>query len=46
MKEIRNKNNKKVCMADPAAKAVEILLGGALTRIQFMPDGSVQVTNR
>jgi hypothetical protein len=46
MQEIRNSKHKKICMADPARKAVEILFGGTLTRVQFMPDGSIAVTNK
>jgi hypothetical protein len=46
VKEIRNKNGKKICMVDPMQKTVEILFGGMLTRIQFMSDGSVAVTNK
>jgi hypothetical protein len=46
MKEIRNKLNKKICMVDPATRVVEILFKGILTRIQFMPDGTIKVTNR
>lgn len=44
--EIRNKNGKKVCVANPADKSVEILIKGCLTRVMFLPNGTLRVTNQ
>jgi hypothetical protein len=46
MKEIRNKDGKKVAVVDAALRQVEILFKGSLTKIRFMDDGSVSVTNQ
>lgn len=43
--DVRNKNGKKVCVVDADNKTVEILFKGSLTKITFLPDGTITVKN-
>ena len=45
MVEIRNSDNKLICVIDPREKSVEIVLKGVLTTLQFLPNGEYSITN-
>ena len=45
MSEIRNPENRLVYCIDEKAQAVERLEKGWITRIEFKPDGTVEITH-
>jgi len=46
MREIRNPENRLMYCVDEKAKAVERLEKGWITRIEFKPDGTFEITHR
>lgn len=45
MKEVRNSDNKLVCVINEFEKKVEIVARGAKTTIVFLPTGDIKITN-